>query len=147
MHQDRISKSSNMLHYSNASSIEKSRRYLVIKGGACLVALARKRGRQLRSRTGQYQRRSRSLPERRGGRNNEYNANKCILMHDLTSNDARCAQSRQQVIPTKGGNIRESIPGVSRFRAEEPEGESCGFDSLGVCGGRTGCVSGIVSPF
>ena len=33
MHQDRISKSSNMLHYSNASSIEKSRRYLVIKGG------------------------------------------------------------------------------------------------------------------
>ena len=33
MHQNRISKSSNMLHYSNASSIEKSRRYLVIKGG------------------------------------------------------------------------------------------------------------------
>ena len=32
-----------MLHYSNASSIEKSRRYLVIKGGACLVALARER--------------------------------------------------------------------------------------------------------
>ena len=33
MHQDRVSKSSNMLHYSNASSIEKNRRYLVIKGG------------------------------------------------------------------------------------------------------------------
>ena len=33
MHQDRISESSNMLHYSNASSIEKKRRYLVIKGG------------------------------------------------------------------------------------------------------------------
>ena len=33
MHQDRILKSSNMLHYSNASSIEKNRRYLVIKGG------------------------------------------------------------------------------------------------------------------
>ena len=30
-----------MLHYSNASSGEKNRRYLVIKGGACLVALAR----------------------------------------------------------------------------------------------------------
>ena len=31
-----------MLHYSNASSIEENRRYLVIKGGgACLVALAR----------------------------------------------------------------------------------------------------------
>ena len=33
MHQDRISESSNMLHYSNARSIEKNRRYLVIKGG------------------------------------------------------------------------------------------------------------------
>ena len=33
MHQDRINGSSNMLHYSNASSREKNRRYLVIKGG------------------------------------------------------------------------------------------------------------------
>ena len=33
MHQDRINESSNMLHYSNASSIEKNRRYRVIKGG------------------------------------------------------------------------------------------------------------------
>ena len=33
MHQGSISESSNMLHYSNASSIEKNRRYLVIKGG------------------------------------------------------------------------------------------------------------------
>ena len=33
MQQDRISENSNMLHYSNASSIEKNRRYLVIKGG------------------------------------------------------------------------------------------------------------------
>ena len=33
MHQDRINGSSNMLHYSNAISREKSRRYLVIKGG------------------------------------------------------------------------------------------------------------------
>ena len=33
MHQDRISESSNMVHYSNARSIEKNRRYLVIKGG------------------------------------------------------------------------------------------------------------------
>ena len=38
-----LTESSNMLHYSNASSIEKSRRYLVIKRGACLVALARER--------------------------------------------------------------------------------------------------------
>ena len=28
-----LTESSNMLHYSNASSIEKNRRYLVIKGG------------------------------------------------------------------------------------------------------------------
>ena len=33
MHQNRYNRSSNMLHYSNASSIEKNRRYLVIKGG------------------------------------------------------------------------------------------------------------------
>ena len=33
MHQNRINESSNMLHYSNASSIEENRRYLVIKGG------------------------------------------------------------------------------------------------------------------
>ena len=52
MHQDRISKGSNMLHYSNASSIEESRRYMVIKGGACLVALARERGREHLSHTG-----------------------------------------------------------------------------------------------
>ena len=31
-----------MLHYSNASSREKNRRYLVIKGGACLEALQTK---------------------------------------------------------------------------------------------------------
>ena len=30
----------------------------------------------------------------------------------------------------KGGIIRESIPGVSHFRTEEPEGESCEFDRL-----------------
>ena len=33
MHQNRINESSNMLHYSNASSIEENRRYLGIKGG------------------------------------------------------------------------------------------------------------------
>ena len=133
MHQNRIGESSNMLHYSNASIIEENRRYLVIKGGgACLVALARERGRQLRSRTGQQQRRSRSLPERRGGRNNEYRANICISMHDMSRSDARRALTWYEVVLVKGGNIRESIPGVSRFRAEEPEGGSCEFDRLGV---------------
>ena len=68
-------------------------------------------------------------------------------MHDMTSNGARGALTRYEVIPVKGENIRESIPGVSCFLIDEPEGESCGFDMLGVCGGRTGCVSGLVSSF
>ena len=33
MQQNRINRNSNMLHYSNASSRVKNRRYLVIKGG------------------------------------------------------------------------------------------------------------------
>ena len=37
-----LTESSNMLHYSNASSIEKDRRYLVIKGG--LAWLLRQEG-------------------------------------------------------------------------------------------------------
>ena len=125
-----------MLHYSNASRIEKSRRYLVIKGGACLVAQTRRRGRQHRSRTGhQQRRRSRSLPKRGGGRNNEYNANRCITMHDKTKRDARRALTRYEVVSVKGENIRESIPGVSRFRTNELEGESCVFAMLGMHGG------------
>ena len=68
-------------------------------------------------------------------------------MHDMTSIGARGALTRYEVIPAKGENIRESIPGVLRFRAEEPEGESCDFDRLGMRGGRTGCVSGFVSLF
>ena len=42
MQQNRINESSSMLHYSNASSIEKNRRYLVIKGG--LAWLLRQEG-------------------------------------------------------------------------------------------------------
>ena len=96
---------------------------------------------------GRQQRRSRSLSERRGGRNNKYNANISMTMRDVTMSGARCALTWYEVVPVKGGNIRESIPGVSRFRAEEPEGESCEFDRLGVCGERTDCVSGIVQSF
>ena len=70
-----------------------------------------------------------------------------MTMRDMTMSGARCVLTRQQVVPVKGGNIRENIPGVSCFRAEEPEGESYGFDRLGVCGGRTDCVSGFVSSF
>ena len=68
-------------------------------------------------------------------------------MRDVTMSGARCALTWYEVVPTKGGNIRKSIPGVSRFQTDELEGESCVFDMLGVCGGRTDCVSGFVSSF
>ena len=68
-------------------------------------------------------------------------------MHDMTSSGARGALTRYEVIPVKGGNIRENIPGVSRFRTDESEGKSCMFAMLGMLGGRTGCVSGFVSSF
>ena len=68
-------------------------------------------------------------------------------MHDKTSNDARRALAWYEEVPVKEGNIREDIPGVSCFWTEEPEGESCEFDRLGVCGGRTDDVSGFVSSF
>ena len=68
-------------------------------------------------------------------------------MHDMTSIGARGALMQYEVVPVKGGNIRENIPGVSRFRTDEPEGESCVFAMLGMFGVRTGCVSGFVSSF
>ena len=58
-------------------------------------------------------------------------------MHDKISNDARRALTWYEVMPVKGGNIRENIPGVSHFRTDEPEGESCVFAMLGMCGRRT----------
>ena len=81
------------------------------------------------------------------GRNSKYNANISMTMRDMTMRGARGALTRYEVIPVKGENILESIPSVSHFRAEEPEGESCGFDRLGGCGGRTDCVSEFVSSF
>ena len=69
------------------------------------------------------------------------------MTQDMTKSGARCVLTQYEVMPTKGENIRESIPGVPCLRAEEPEGESCEFDMLGVCGGRKGCVSGFVSSF
>ena len=138
-----------MLHYSTASSIEESRRYMVIKGRGGLPGCSgKKEGRQQRSWTGHQQRRqSRSLPERRGGRNNKYNTNISMTVHDKTSNGATGALTRYEVVPVKGGNIREKIPGVSHFRTDEPEEESCVFTMLEMRGGRTGCVSGFVSSF
>ena len=68
-------------------------------------------------------------------------------MHNRTTSRARRVLARYEVVLVKGGIIRESIPGVSCFRTDEPEGESCVFDMLEVCGGRTGCVSEFVSSF
>ena len=93
MHQNRISESSNMLHYSNASSIEKNRRYLVIKGGLAwllwqggiVVDVVVLRGISVGLRV--YRR-------RRGGRNSKYIANRCMTMHDKANNGARCALTR-----------------------------------------------------
>ena len=55
-------------------------------------------------------------------------------MHDMTKRDARCTLTRYEVVPVKGGNIRESIPDVSRLRTDGPEGESSMFAMLGTCG-------------
>ena len=91
MHQNRINESSNMLHYSNASSIEENMRYLVIKGGLAwllwqerevvgdIVVLG-----GISAGLGVYR-------GRRGGRNNEYQVNRCISRHDMSRSDARRA--------------------------------------------------------
>ena len=70
-----------------------------------------------------------------------------MTMHDMAKHDARCALTRYEVVPVKGENILESIPGVLCFRTDEPKGESCMFAMLGMRGGRTGCVSRFVSSF
>ena len=68
-------------------------------------------------------------------------------MHDMKSIGARGALTQYEVVPVKGGNIRENIPSVSRFRIDDSEGESCVFAMLGMSGGRAGCVYGFVSSF
>ena len=137
-----------MLHYFNASSIEKSRRYLVIKGGgACLVALARRRGRQLRSRTGQQQRRSRGLAEEEGEE----------TMNTMQTDAWRCMtwQVSKLGVPNRGSRwyrrrgktSGKVFPVFYVFGQMNRRGESCDSDRLGMCGRRTGCVSGFVSSF
>ena len=62
----------------------------MIKGGACLVALARRVHRDvvvlsgISAGLGVYRR-------RRGGRNNKYNVNISMTVRDKTSNGAKCA--------------------------------------------------------
>ena len=65
-----------MLHYSNASSIEENRRYLVIKGG--LAWLLRQGGVVGDVVDHRASASSRGLLKRRGGRNSKYIASKCI---------------------------------------------------------------------
>ena len=52
----------------------------------------------------------------------------------MSRSDARRALTWYEVVLVKGGIIRESIPGVSRFRTDGLEGESCMFTMLGMCG-------------
>ena len=68
-------------------------------------------------------------------------------MHDMSMCGAMCALMRYEVIPVKGENIQENIPGVSRFWTDESEEKSYVFAMLGMRGGRTGCVTGCVSSF
>ena len=44
-------------------------------------------------------------------------------MHDMTSSGARGALTRYEVVPVNEGNIRENIPGVSRFWTNESQGK------------------------
>ena len=45
-----------------------------------------------------------------GGRNNEYNANRCITMHDKTSSGARGALTRYEVVSVKGESSGKISP-------------------------------------
>ena len=43
-------------------------------------------------------------------------------MHDMEKRDASCALTWYEVVPVKGGNIRENIPGVFVFSGRGAEG-------------------------
>ena len=85
-----------MLHYSNASIIEKNRRYLVIKGGglAWLLWLV---GGVVDSVVELGSSSVGLVVYRReeGGRNSKYNANISMTMRVMTMNSARCVLTRQ----------------------------------------------------
>ena len=85
-----------MLHYSNASSIEKNRRYLVIKGGGLAWLLWQERG--VVNSVVELGSSSVGLVVYRreeGGRNSKYNANISMTMRDMTMSGARCVLTRQ----------------------------------------------------
>ena len=68
-------------------------------------------------------------------------------MHDKISSGARGALTRYEVVPVKGGNIRENIPSVLHFRIDEPKGESCVFTMLGMRGGERAANPGLSRRF
>ena len=85
-----------MLHYSNASSIEMNRRYLVIKGGG-LAWLLWQVGGVVNSVVELGSSSVDLVVYRReeGGRNSKYNANINMTMRDITMSSARCVLTRQ----------------------------------------------------
>ena len=95
----------------------------MIKGGACLVDLARRGRCRRRSRSPGHQR-PRGLPERRGGRNSKYIANRGNTKQDMTIRSAKRALTRYYTLQTKGGNIRGWIPDVRWIPDKGKEGES-----------------------
>ena len=119
----------------------------MIKGGCLEAPLKGKKGRRRRSRSQRHRQRSRGLPERRGGRNNKYRANKCNTLHDKTISSARGVLTRHYMLPAKGNNIRECFPEVWHFRTDETEGKISMFAMLGACDRRTDRVFGFVSSF
>ena len=68
-------------------------------------------------------------------------------MHNMAIRGVRGDLTQCRVILVKGEFIRESIPGVCRFRTEGPEGKGCMFVMLGMRDGRTDRVFGFVSSF
>ena len=85
-----------MLHYSNASSIEKNRRYLVIKGGGGLAWLLWQVGGVVDSvvELGSSSVGLVVYRRKEGGRNSKYNANISMTMRDMTMSGARCVLTR-----------------------------------------------------
>ena len=59
--------------------------------------------------------------QRRGKQINN-RANNSITKHNMAKGGATCDLTRCSVIQAKRNNIRESIPGVRHFRADETEG-------------------------
>ena len=64
--------------------------------------------------------------ERRGGRNNKYNANRCIMMHDMTKRDARCALTRYEVVLVKGESSGKVFPVFRVFGQRSRRGKVAG---------------------